>query len=67
MIVFDVFTSFVIKTLPGVPEKNFPYLSCYFSKSLFYLIKIMKEISFTIVNLDLSICFISVSARIDFL
>ena len=33
---------------------------------MFYLIKILKEICYTILNLDLSICFISVSARIDF-
>ena len=53
--------------IPGVPPKNFPYLSCYSSKSVFNLIKILKEISLTMLNLDLSICFISVSACIDFL
>ena len=51
----------------GCPTKNFPYLSCYFSKSVFYLIKILTEICCTMLNLDLSICFISVSACIDFL
>ena len=33
----------------------------------FYLIKILKELCYAMLNLDLSICFISVSARIDFL
>ena len=49
------------------PTRNIPYLSSNFSKSVFYLIKFLKEICYTMLNLDLSICFISVSARIDFL
>ena len=53
--------------VPGVPKKHFPYLSCYFSKSVFYFIKILKGICYTMLHLDLSICFISVSTRIDFL
>ena len=33
-------------------RKKFPYLSCYSSKSVFYLIKILKEICYTMLNLD---------------
>ncbi len=47
--------------IPGVPKK-FPDLSCYFSKSICYLIKIQTGIYSTMSNLDLSICLISVSA-----
>ena len=49
------------------PTKNFPYLSCYFIKGVFNLIKILKEICHTMLNLDLSTCFISVCALIDLL
>ena len=46
-------------------QNKFSDLSCYFRKSLRYFIKITKEIYYTMLNLDLSICFISVSTRID--
>ena len=49
--------------IPGVP-KMFPYLSCYFIEIPRYLRKFIKD---TMPKLDLCICFISVSARIDFL
>ena len=48
--------------IPGVP-KMFPYLSCYF-------IEVPPQENSqkdTMPKLDLRICFISVSARIDFL
>ena len=49
--------------LPGTP-KNCPYLSCYFSKSVFYLLICLKEICYTIMlNLEWSTCFISVTVR----
>ena len=50
----------------GYPKK----LSSFrlpFCKSACYLMKTITEIYFTMPNLDLSICFISVSVRIDFL
>ena len=50
-----------------VSQKNFPYFTSYFSKSVFYLIGILKEICYTMINIDLSICFSSVSGRIEFL
>ena len=52
--------------IPGVP-KMFPYLSCYFIEIPRYLRKFIKGVYYTIPKLDLCICFISVSARIDFL
>ena len=52
-----------IKVIPGFPN-NFPSLNCYFHKRVFHRIKILKEICRTMFNLDLSICLISVSARI---
>ena len=53
--------------IPVSPKKNSLYFSCYFSKSVFYFIKIWKEICYTMLSVDLSICFISVPACIDFL
>ena len=53
--------------LSNLSQKNCPYLSCYLSKYVLYLIKIMKEIGYTMLNLDLSTCFISSSAGIDLL
>ena len=50
-----------------VSQKNFTDLACYLSKSVCYLLKVIKEIYYAMLILDLSISFISVSAHIDFL
>ena len=46
-------------------RKNFNYLRCYLSKNAFYLTKIRNPLCK--LNLDLSISFISVSARTELL
>ena len=51
-------------SLPGILEK-FPDLSYYFNKSTYHFDKIQRGIFDTMPNLDLSICVLSVSARID--
>ena len=51
---------------PSVPKK-LPNWRGYFSESACYLIKFIKGIYYTMPNLGLSICFVSVSERIDFL
>ena len=53
--------------VPCVSKKKFPDLTCYFSKNVCYFIKVIKEVYCTMLNVDLSISFISISAHIDFL
>ena len=64
---YHVIPNSTLEESTGCPTKNFPYLSCYFNKSAFYWLKMLKEICYAMLNSDLSICFNSVSAPIDFL
>ena len=53
--------------LHRISQKQFPYLSRCFVKSVCYLIKIVNGIYYSVPYLDVRICVISLSARIDFL
>ena len=50
----------------GVPQKNFPYLNCYFHKCVLFDKDFERNLSCN-AQLRIEYCFISVFARIDFL